>query len=276
MIHDKNCWDAQTYDEVSRLVQYRWGQQILEWRKWNGNETVMDAGCGSGLISKLLAQKVPRGKVYAVDVDSNMIRQAKSNLKGLENVELVEADFAHVKLPTKLDVIFSNAALHWVHDHAQVFQHFWDMLNCDETKGGQLLIQCGGYGNLQRILAILRRVMEFNEFKEYFTSFNQSWYFAKPDDTSKLLGEIGYVSTKIHLHNDCVNLIDREIYSRFVKTVIMKPFLERLPDDDKLRNRYLELFLQEVEKSSASISSNKSQTPWSLDYVRLNIIADKL
>ena len=103
-------------------------------------------------------------------------------------------------------------------------------------------------------------------------------YFAKPNDTSKLLGEIGYVSTKIHLHDDCVNLIDREIYSRFVKTVIMKPFLERLPDDDKLKNRYLELFLQEVEKSrSASISSNnKSQTPWSLDYVRLNIIADKL
>jgi hypothetical protein len=54
----------------------------------------------------------------------------------------------------------------------------------------------------------------------------------------------------------------------------MKPFLERLPDD-KLRNRYLELFLQAVEKNSASISSNKSQTPWSLDYVRLNIIADK-
>ncbi|MGB7956018.1 MAG: hypothetical protein WCF23_18750, partial [Candidatus Nitrosopolaris sp.] len=31
LIHDKNCWDAQTYDEVSRLVQYRWGQQVLEW-----------------------------------------------------------------------------------------------------------------------------------------------------------------------------------------------------------------------------------------------------
>ena len=73
-----------------------------------------------------------------------------------------------------------------------------------------------------------------------------------------------------------MSLIDREIYSRFVKTVIMKPFLEYLPDDDKLRNRYLELFLQEVEKSSANISSNKSQAPWSLDYVRLNIIADKL
>jgi hypothetical protein len=78
-----------------------------------------------------------------------------------------------------------------------------------------------------------------------------------------------------------VSLIDREIYSRFVKTIIMKPFLEQLPDDvddDKLKNRYLELFLQEVEKSrrtSVNSDNNKSQAPWSLDLVRLNIIADK-
>ena len=84
------------------------GQQVLEWRKWGGDEIVMDAGCGSGLLTKLLAKKVPKGKVYAVDMDSNMIRQAKRNLKDLENVELVQSDFAHVKLTTKLDVIFSN------------------------------------------------------------------------------------------------------------------------------------------------------------------------
>jgi len=116
--------------------------------------------------------------------------------------------------------------------------------------------------------------MKLNEFKVYFANTNQSWYFAKPDDTSKLLGEIGYINTKVHLHNDCVSLADREIYSRFVKTVIMKSFLEHLPDD-KIRNRYLELFLGKVERSSNSTSSNKSQTPWSLDYVRLDIIADK-
>ena len=205
---------------------------------------------------------------------SNMIRQTKRNLKDLENVEVVQSDFALVKLPTKLDVIFSNAALHWVHDHAQVFQHFWKMLKSDRTNRRQLLIQCGGYGNLRRILTLLRRIMKLNEFKVYFANMNQSWYFAKPDNTSKLLGKIGYINTKVHLHNDCVNLADREIYSRFVKTVIMKPFLEHLPDD-KIRNRYLELFLEEVEKSSNSTSSNISQTPWSLDYVRLNIIADK-
>jgi len=272
LIQDRNCWDARTYDEVSQVVQYRWGQQILEWRKWNGNEIVMDAGCGSGLLSKLLAQKVPRGMVYAVDIDSNMIKQAKISLKDLQNVALLQSDFTEVTLPTKLDVIFSNAALHWVHNHAQVFRHFWKMLKSDRTNGIQLLIQCGGYGNLNRILTLLRRVMQLNEFEEYFADMNQPWHFAKPDDTSKLLGKIGYVNINVHLHDDCVKLSNRQIYSKFVRTVIMKPFLERIPKD-KIRNRYLELFLDEVEERSTS--SKKPETPWSLDYVRLNITADK-
>jgi hypothetical protein len=32
-----------------------------------------------------------------------------------------------------------------------------------------------------------------------------AWYFARPDDTNKLLKSIGYVSTKVHLHNDRMN-----------------------------------------------------------------------
>ncbi len=102
MIHARNCWDAQTYDEVSRLVQYRWGRQILEWRKWIGNENVMDAGCGTGLLTKVLAQRVPRRKVYAVDMDSNMMRHAKRNLKDLENVEVVQSDFCSRKTSYKI------------------------------------------------------------------------------------------------------------------------------------------------------------------------------
>jgi trans-aconitate 2-methyltransferase len=270
MNDDRNCWDAKTYDEVSPSVQYRWGQQILEWRKWSGNETVMDAGCGSGLLTKLLAQKVPRGKVYGVDIDSNMIKQAGRILKDSENVELVQADIVDVNLHTKLDIIFSNASLHWVHDHAQVFQHFWEMLKHDSNKRAQLLIQCGGHGNLRRILTLLHRVIRCNEFREYFGNMNCPWYFANPDDTRILLEKIGYINTKVHLHNDPVILTNREIYSKFVKTVIMKPFLERLPDDET-RNRYLELFLDEVENRSSKISTK----PWSLDYVRLNITAEK-
>ena len=125
---NKGSWDALTYDQVSRLVQYKWGQQVIKWRKWLGNEIVMDAGCGSGLLTKQLAKQVPRGKIYAVDTDSNMIKQTKNNLKSFDNVEIIQSSFTDVKLPRKMDVIFSNSALHWVQDNRKVFRKFWEIL----------------------------------------------------------------------------------------------------------------------------------------------------
>jgi ubiquinone/menaquinone biosynthesis C-methylase UbiE len=177
---NKGSWDALTYDQVSRLVQYRWGQQVIKWRKWRGNEIVMDAGCGPGLLTKQLAKQVPRGKVYAVDVDSNMIKQARNNLKSFDNVEIIQSSFTDVKVPRKMDVIFSNSALHWVMDHRKAFESFWEMLKsmndndisdinvrmeqqqasiCNTGGSSQLLIQCGGHGNLQEIIAILERTI---------------------------------------------------------------------------------------------------------------------
>ena len=290
---NKGSWDARTYDQVSRLVQYRWGQQVIKWRKWHGDEIVMDAGCGSGLLTKQLAKQVPRGKVYAVDIDYNMIKRAKNNLKSIDNIEIIQSSFTDVDLPTKVDVIFSNSALHWAQDHRKVFQNFLEMLkpmNSNDItdinvgsdsniigSSGQLLIQCGGYGNLQEIIAILERIARLDQFKEHFADWKQPWYFAKAEDTNKLLQEIGYVNTKVYHSDDGVTLPNRRIYSKFVKTVVMKSYLDHLSshkDDyyiDKLKDLLLELFLDEVEK----YCSGKSNKTWFLGFVRLNIIAHK-
>jgi trans-aconitate 2-methyltransferase len=282
---NSGSWDAPTYDQVSYYVQYKWGQQVLEWRKWHGDEIVMDAGCGSGLLTRQLAKKVPRGKVYGVDIDSNMVRQARKNLQPLDNVEVIESSFTDVKLPQRLDVIFSNSALHWVRDHRNAFQTFWEMLkpmnstNKDAVVSGnsvgnvgnsQLLIQCGGHGNLQQIITLLEQARQLNQFKAYFTNWKQSWYFANPEDTDKLLNEIGYVNSRVYSNRDCITLPNRHIYSRFIKTVVAKPYLDRLSTDnsDKLKTAFLELFLDQVKKYSG-----KSKTRWFLDFVRLNIVA---
>ena len=293
---NKGSWDARIYDQVSRLVQYRWGQRVIKWRKWRGYEIVMDAGCGSGLLTKELAKLVPRGKVYAVDVDSNMIKQAKNNLNSFDNVEIIQSSFTDVRLPRKMDVIFSNSALHWVQDHRKVFRNFWEMLkpmndsndvtdasvirnnSNNNTAGGdgQLLIQCGGYGNLQEIIGILERIIHLDQFKEQFADWKQPWYFANAEDTNKLLKEIGYENTAVYYSDDCVTLPNRRIYSKFVKTVVMKSYLDHLSshndiyDIDKLKDLFLELFLDEVEKYSSKLNK-----PWFLDFVRLNVIAHK-
>jgi trans-aconitate 2-methyltransferase len=163
-----------------------------------------------GPANKTISQKVPRGKVYAVDIDSNMIKQARNNLQLFDNVEIMQSSFTNIRLPQKLDVVFSNSALHWLQDHRNAFRIFWEMLkpthsndNDNDTadtsnstgniSSSQLLIQCGGYGNLQEIITLLERITYLDQFKAYFTKWKQSWYFAKPNDTNKLLEEIGYV-----------------------------------------------------------------------------------
>jgi len=81
----------------------------------------MDAGCGSELLTKQLAKQVPRGKIYPVDTDSNMIKQAKNNLKSFDNVEIINSSFTDVKLPRKMDVIFSNSALQTTERYFEIF-----------------------------------------------------------------------------------------------------------------------------------------------------------
>lgn len=283
----KGSWDAHAYDQVSYLVQYRWGQQVIELRRWHGNEIVMDAGCGTGLLTIDLAKKVPSGKVYAVDIDSNMIEQARSNLRCFDNVEIVQSSFTDVKLPTKVDVIFSNSAFHWVQDHRKAFQSFWGMLKPAKShkvydgsypsqtdSSGQLLIQCGAHGNLQHIIAVLERIAHSHQFKAYFTEWKQPWHFAKPDETDKLLEEAGYVNRNVYSSKNSVVLPNHNVYTKFIKTVIMKSYLDRLSvsnnsnNDEKLKALFLDTFLREIKEYS-----NRLDEQLRLDFVRLNIVA---
>src|SRR5438105_8046615 len=122
-------------------------------RTWTGSEIVLDAGSGPGSMAKILAARLPRGRIYAVDQDSSMVKQARQNLVGYDNVSILQSDMSEVQLPEKVDVIFSNAAVHWVLDHQRVFSHFRTLLR----EKGELLIQCGGQGNLKANISIIDR-----------------------------------------------------------------------------------------------------------------------
>lgn len=159
-------WDAETYARVSK-VQLECGKNILQRRAWKGNETVLDAGCGSGGLTRMLAAKVPRGKVYAVDSDPGMVKRARESLSDFSNVQVIQADLVDVKLPEGVDVVFSNAVLHWVPDHKKAFANFYSLLK----GGGELLAQCGGRGNLDSAIAILGRIAIRDPFRTHFAGW---------------------------------------------------------------------------------------------------------
>ena len=53
-------WDAATYDRVS-APQVAWAEKVLDRLALEGHETVLDAGCGSGRVTAMLADRLPRG-----------------------------------------------------------------------------------------------------------------------------------------------------------------------------------------------------------------------
>jgi trans-aconitate 2-methyltransferase len=263
----KYDWDAKTYDNISGTIQ-SWGLEILEYRNWKGNEIVVDAGCGSGRLTKMLSIKVPFGKVFAVDSDLSMITLAKQNLK-TTSIQFIKNDISEIKLADNVDVVFSNAVLHWIVDHKKVFERFWHILK----PGGQLLIQCGGYGNLLNTISIFSKVRKSIEFYKYFCNdkeediWNEPWYFATKEDTEKILQKIGFQNIQVSIENKEVNFNNKNAYFIFIKTIILRPYLEYL-SNDALKNKFVKAVIQEIE-------TNVQELQWKLDYVRLNINAIK-
>ena len=77
--HVSRDWDAATYDRVAG-PQTRWGSVVLDRLPLAGDERVLDAGCGSGRVTELLAARLPRGRIVALDGSAAMIKAARERL----------------------------------------------------------------------------------------------------------------------------------------------------------------------------------------------------
>ena len=116
-----------------------------------------------------------------------MIKLANERLAKIPNVKFIQANICEIELQDKVDVVFSNAVLHWISNHRKVFRNFWQILK----PNGELLIQCGGYGNFTKTLPVFNQVRKSREFCNYFYNskgeemWKESWYFAKAEDTEE-------------------------------------------------------------------------------------------
>src|SRR3954447_3878817 len=98
-------WDAQTYDEVSD-PQFNWGMEVLERLELRGDETVVDAGCGSGRVTEQLLGRLPNGRVIAVDGSEAMVEKAEERLG--DRAEFLVSDLVELQLPEQVDMVFST------------------------------------------------------------------------------------------------------------------------------------------------------------------------
>lgn len=242
-------WDAKTYDEVSD-PQFNWGMEVLERLELNGNEAVLDAGCGSGRVTAELLERVPSGRVLAVDGSPAMIAQARKRLG--EGVSYLVADLSELEVDRPVDLIFSTATFHWILDHDRLFEH----LHAALRPGGRLVAQCGGAGNVAEHAAVIARVAARPEFASHLEQMTGMWNFATPEETEQRLLAAGFSEARCWLQPKPVT---PERPLEFTSTVTLGPLLAQLPEE--LRRPFAEAILEESEK------------PLTLDYVRLNIEA---
>ncbi|HEV7676985.1 MAG TPA: methyltransferase domain-containing protein [Candidatus Dormibacteraeota bacterium] len=253
-------WDGTTYHRVSE-PQLAWGRRVLARLDLRGDETVLDAGCGSGRLTAELAERLPRGRVIALDQSPSMLAVARGELEPRlgERISFVCADLLDLDLDAAVDVVFSTATFHWVLDHPRLFAGLHRALR----PGGRLLVQCGGGPNLERIHGRALRLLGAPEFAGHSLDWSTPWEFAGAGTTRQRLETAGFVDIDTSVEPAPTVLGDRDAYREFLATVIMRPFLARLPDGG-LRDRLLD----------AMCDAGAADDPaWSLDYWRLNMAA---
>jgi trans-aconitate methyltransferase len=108
-----------------------------------GDEHILDVGCGDGKITAELARAVPRGSATGLDASAAMIAYAREKFPALEFHVM---DARRLQFPRQFDLVFSNAALHWVDDHAAFLRGAAAVLQ----PGGRLIVSCGGKGTASR------------------------------------------------------------------------------------------------------------------------------
>jgi trans-aconitate 2-methyltransferase len=242
-------WDAATYDRVSD-IQLTWALEQLDRLDLEGDEVVLDAGCGSGRVTALLADRVPRGRVYGVDVAPSMAAHAAEALG--ERATILCQDLVELSLPEPVDVVFSNATFHWVKDHDALFAALHRTLK----PGGRLLAQCGGYGNIDAFRTAADSVAAEEPFEHYFVGWERPWNYATDVDTANALERAGFGDVRCWLEPKAVTPADPRA---FVQTVCLVRHLDPLPDG--VRGPFIDRVLK------------RTGDPLVLEYVRLNMSA---
>jgi len=243
-------WNAESYDTIS-LPQQRWGAAVVARLSLVGDETVLDAGAGTGRVTEMVLARVPRGRVIAVDASPSMVATARERLPA-DRTTVICADLLALELPEPVDAIVSTATFHWIHDHDALFAR----LRAALRDGGQFVAQCGGAGNVNRARRLGEELAARPPFAEHLAALGPIWNYATPEQTTERLERAGFEVSACWLQpSPQTPPRPRE----FLETVIYAPYLDHLPQ--ALHDDF-------VDTAAAELGE-----PLVLDYVRLNFDA---
>jgi trans-aconitate 2-methyltransferase len=228
--------------------------RVLDRLPLRGDEVVMDAGCGTGRVTALLADRLPRGRVIAVDADAAMVDKARAELAPFgERVSVEHADLLALSMDDELDAVLSTATFHWVLNHDALFANLLRALR----PAGRLVAQCGGAGNIASVLEAGDGAGTAR-WPDRFEGWKRPARYESAEATAARLDAAGFVDVRCWLEPNPVTPDDPREYLR---TIVLGAHVQRL--DEANRDAFLDDVLERLP------------SPVTIDYVRLNIDASR-
>ena len=244
-------WKAEDYGLHANYVS-QLSQVVMRDLAPQNGERILDLGCGDGELAEVL---MGLGcDVIGVDSSASLIEAARA--RGV-NAHLGDAH--KIDYQAHFDAVFSNAALHWMSEQSLLSQRVFHALK----PGGRFVAEMGGDGNIAQVCASM--TMALAEIGIVFADRNP-WTFPTPDEHRALLEEAGFRVIKCSLR-DRPTVLPTDVRGWFVTFS-----QEILSDLDPEQQRVV---IDRMVELSRPALCNAVGNKWTIDYVRLNFVAEK-
>ena len=225
--------------------------------------SILDIGCGSGELTRQLASMENVESVLGMDLDPSMIDKAASqaqNENRSSKASFQIGDIRSFRPPKPFDVVFSNAALHWIppKDMERAVQSIAASLQ----PGGQLVLEMGGKGNVAALVDATLQIVP---------NAKCPWCFPSVGEMSSLLEKYGVEVLSAELFDRPTKLEDGARGATNWLRMFGAAFFEGLSSDEEI-----ETALTRINKVLLSTHPELFDGEcWTADYRRLRIVARK-
>jgi trans-aconitate 2-methyltransferase len=219
----------------------------------------IDLGCGTGELTRELHRRLAARETIGIDNSPTML--AKSAAFAGEGLSFVAGDIADISVATtgRFDLVFSNAALHWVPDHETLLTRLTSML----TENGQLAVQVpANDDHLSHTTGAA--VAGESPFREALAGYVRRSPVLNPERYATLLHRLGYRQQHVRLQIYAHELEAREEVVEWIRGTTLTDYERRLPADlwPRFLERYRERLLPQLDDTRPFLYTFKRILFW--------------
>ncbi|OQX19250.1 MAG: methyltransferase type 11 [Candidatus Altiarchaeales archaeon A3] len=239
-------FDGDKY-KIASKHQKEWGNKIISELelKLHGNESILDLGCGDGILTEKLSQLVPDGKVIGIDASVGMLNETKKLEK--ENLHFFVMDVNDMNFSNEFDLIFSNATLHWIKYHKKLLVNCYNALK----SSGIIRFNFAGDGNCSNFFAVVKEVITYEDFQKYFAEFQWPWYMPTIEDYKLLANGSNFKNIDVWDENADRYFNNADEMIRWIDQPSLVPFLKQIKDDvggENFRDKVVRMMIKRTQK----------------------------